>query len=100
MRSDTVPTKVESKKEVQKGIYTNYWIGYQENGYPEVKPINLKALYDFIEEGKEHIFKVNWFYNRKTKKESTYICDVAKSFGKDGFLFCLADAERIAEVTK
>lgn len=100
MELNSLPLNISSKLEVAKGSYTNCWLGWKkENGYPDSVQVT-KELYEFVNEKDTVIFAVDWYYSKKDNKYKTYVSDIAKEFGKDGFLYCKKDKERIKAISK
>lgn len=100
MITNSLPIKLDSKLEVAKGKYTNYWLGWKkENGYPDSVQVT-KIFYDFVKEKDNVIFEISWYYDKKVGKYKTYVSDIAKEFDDLGFLYCKKDKDKIKDNKK
>ena len=78
----SIPIVVDSKQEVKKGIYTNYYLGYKTQ-YVDGKEVKEgmdsvavpKNIFDNVKEGDKIQLTRQTFYHRKNKKFYDFISE-------------------------
>lgn len=67
-----VSKKDTKESEYNGNTYVNYRLYYMEDGYMNMVDVP-KDVYENVEVGEDIRLDVNWFFNRKKKKFTTYV---------------------------